>query len=108
MKTQRLMATILAGLVSLSVNDSTLAIERGLSRVKPNPDANRIALLIGNQSYRSSPLDNPVNDAQGLADALSSVGFDVVKLENADKKSMRHAVQAFSDRLRKTQGVGLF
>jgi len=37
----------------------------------------RIALVIGNGAYKSTPLRNPVNDAADIADALESLGFSV-------------------------------
>src|SRR5262245_22330646 len=43
----------------------------------------RVALLIGNNSYGSAPLRNAVNDAKDLGDALKEVGFKVIVRENA-------------------------
>lgn len=37
----------------------------------------RIALVIGNSSYKSSPLKNPVNDAEDIANRLRRLGFEV-------------------------------
>ncbi len=34
----------------------------------------RIALIIGNSAYKSSPLKNPVNDAQDIAQKLKEEG----------------------------------
>jgi hypothetical protein len=39
--------------------------------------ANRIALVIGNSAYKSSPLKNPVNDAADIGAALRSAGFTI-------------------------------
>ena len=40
--------------------------------------SSRTALVIGNSSYKSSPLDNPVNDASDIAKVLKRLGFDVI------------------------------
>jgi uncharacterized caspase-like protein len=67
----------------------------------------RIALIIGNERYESSPLLNPVNDARAMSEALQDVGFQVVLLENATIKQMSDAARNFGDKLQKGD-VGLF
>ena len=45
----------------------------------------RIALVIGNAAYRvATALDNPVNDALRMADALERLLFDVKMAPNCD------------------------
>jgi formylglycine-generating enzyme required for sulfatase activity len=70
----------------------------------------RIALVIGNSSYASGPLPNPANDAQMMADTLTSVGFEVIARRNADQNTMKRAIQEFGSRLEKggPSAVGLF
>ena len=67
----------------------------------------RYALVVGNGRYVSSPLKNPVNDAQAMAATLRSFGFEVVIRENASYKDMRRAIIEFGNRLRDS-GVGVF
>jgi hypothetical protein len=67
----------------------------------------RVALIIGNGRYRSSPLLNPVNDARAVRDALQLMGFRVTLLENANMSEMSEAARDFGDRLQQG-GVGLF
>src|SRR5438132_3789158 len=67
----------------------------------------RTALVIGNSAYQKSPLVNPVNDAQGMAATLGSLGFTVTKIENASKSQMSDAIRKFGDTI-KFGGVGLF
>jgi len=67
----------------------------------------RIALVIGNENYKSSPLLNPVNDARAMSEALQDVGFQVVLLENATIRQMTDAARNFGDTLQKGD-VGLF
>lgn len=69
--------------------------------------AQRVALVIGNASYRDAPLANPVNDARAMAQALRESGFVVIARENADQRSMVGALREFGDRLR-GGGVGVF
>lgn len=57
--------------------------------------ANRVALVIGNSKYISSPLKNPANDAIDIASQLKSLGFDVVLRTDANKKSMVNALNIF-------------
>ena len=66
-----------------------------------------MALVIGNASYKDSPLLNPVNDARAVAGALRHAGFQVVELHNAGSVPMRRAIREFGERLRQN-GAGLF
>jgi len=67
----------------------------------------RTALVIGNGSYRSAPLRNPVNDAEDMAKALRKLGFTVIHKQNATQRDMETSIRKFGERLRKG-GVGLF
>lgn len=67
----------------------------------------RLALVIGNSTYRISPLKNPVNDAQDMATALRKVGFDVTLVRDATQQQMENAVREFGLKLRQG-GTGLF
>jgi hypothetical protein len=57
--------------------------------------ADRVALLIGNNTYGSSPLRNAVNDARDLGDALKDLGFQVILRENASRKDMIEGIREF-------------
>lgn len=72
-----------------------------------NPEA-RLALIIGNASYNSSPLSNPVNDARLMDKVLKEAGFTTIKAENASIRDMRRLVRDFGDKLKASGGVGLF
>ncbi len=67
----------------------------------------RHALVIGNGSYKTAPLTNPVNDARDIARTLRKIGFDVIEKKNVNRKQMRGAVRKFKDKI-KNGGVGLF
>ena len=67
----------------------------------------RIALVIGNSAYKSSPLRNPVNDATDMAAKLRGLGFQVSLGKDWSRKEMRTAIRKFGNEL-KRGGVGLF
>jgi uncharacterized caspase-like protein len=68
----------------------------------------RLALVIGNSTYASSPLRNPVNDARALTKSLQALGFQVIHKENVSLKAMASAVRDFGKQLSDKRGVGLF
>ena len=59
----------------------------------------RVALVIGNGDYKEAPLDNPVNDAKDMAEALQKVGFVVTLKTNADKRTMIEAIDIFGEQI---------
>ncbi len=71
----------------------------GLAALGPSAAhaADRIALVIGNSGYKVSPLANPKNDAALVADALADTGFAVVRLIDADERTMKTAIRKFKD-----------
>ena len=63
--------------------------------------ADRVALVIGNSAYKNTtPLKNPRNDAEGVADALTGMGFLVIKGLDVDQFNLRTLVRAFSRELK--------
>ena len=61
------------------------------------PAAPRVALVIGNASYAHAPaLANPLNDAADVGAALGRLGFEVTRLENADRSSLWSGLQEFA------------
>jgi len=68
----------------------------------------RVALVIGNASYRDAPLKNPVNDARAVEEVLRECGFQVTRLENVDFRRFTESVRAFRSRLAAGRGTGLF
>ena len=83
--------------------------EMGLTTAQTNPSqpmmANtdtaqkRIALVIGNSSYASRPLKNPVNDADDMTAFLKSSGFKVMEVKNADIFQLRSSIKNFEENL---------
>ncbi|AMK10903.1 formylglycine-generating enzyme required for sulfatase activity [Pseudodesulfovibrio indicus] len=70
-----------------------------LAVCQPAHAAKRVALVIGNGGYASSPLNNPVNDAKDMADKLRGLGFEVTLLTDAGQRKMEDAIHAFDARL---------
>ncbi len=67
----------------------------------------RVALVIGNSSYTSSPLANPVNDARAMADALRKADFMVMHYENVPTViEMKKIVRQYGKQI-ENGGVGL-
>ena len=56
----------------------------------------RVALVIGNSAYQTSPLANPINDAKAIAAALGEAGFEVQLVTDLTQTNMRRALRAFS------------
>jgi uncharacterized caspase-like protein len=82
--------------------------KRGLAVVEKNRDSRkRVALVIGNSTYLSSPLKNPENDARAMAATLRRLGFEVDERTNLGYIEMNKSVENFRKKL-STGGVGLF
>lgn len=63
-------------------------------KISENPDARRLAVVIGNGSY---PLDigalkNPANDARAIARMLSQLNFTVVRIIDGTEETINHCV----------------
>jgi uncharacterized caspase-like protein len=72
--------------------------------------AMQLALIIGNGHYpdAAEPLNQPINDASGLADAMRRHGFDVDLVEDATKADMARAVERLKSRIKPGAVVMLF
>ena len=58
-------------------------------------EGRRIALVIGNDAYRSGALQNAVNDARAMQKSLADAGFRVILAENANKVAMEQQAAEF-------------
>lgn len=73
-----------------------LVLLSGLALAEAPPER-RVALVIGNSSYRNAPvLPNTVNDARDMVVALRKVGFEVVDGIDLDKRGMDAALTRFA------------
>lgn len=69
----------------------------------------RVALVIGNSKYvHASELKNPANDARAMADALTSLSFNVIKGVDLDENGMRSAINEFARSIADAQVALLF
>ena len=65
----------------------------------PQEDGKRIALVIGNDNYKTRALQNAVNDARAMQKSLQGSGFQVTALENAGKAAMESGASSFLSRV---------
>ena len=70
----------------------------------------QLALIIGNGNYpdAAEPLNQPINDASGLAYAMRRHGFDVDVVEDATKADMARAIERLKSRIKPGSVVMLF
>jgi len=86
-------------IVATNVAGSTTS-EKRMIRLQPSLGEKRLALLFGNAQYQnSSPLKNPVNDANLMEGTLKELNFDVIKHINAGKDEMMKAIREFNEKL---------
>ena len=86
----------------------SLAVLFGLQAAQAEP---RIALIVGNGAYSSvTQLDNPVPDAQLMAQALENNGFTVSILTDASQGDLNRGIAQFGRDLRDggADATGLF
>ncbi|MFH0992109.1 MAG: SUMF1/EgtB/PvdO family nonheme iron enzyme [bacterium] len=99
--------TALAFLILIIIYAHCFAQQRGMKSFQENNSEQRIALVIGNGSYREAPLVNPPNDARAISSTLRTLGFTVIEKLNVNQEQMETAIGDFGNRLRRG-GVGLF
>jgi uncharacterized caspase-like protein len=59
----------------------------------------RVALVIGNSAYQTSPLRNPSNDATDMAGRLRELGFEVIERNNITVRQIGGTLREFRQRL---------
>ena len=84
----------LAALVTLLAT-ALLSLAGSAQQAAQNP---RIALVIGNATYRDAALATTANDAGLVAQTLQAAGFDVVGARDLDGQSLRTAFRDFLDK----------
>ena len=60
----------------------------------------RIALVIGNAKYLSSPLENAVSDSIGIKSALEDAGFEVIQKSNLTQENFLKTLWEFKTKLK--------
>jgi uncharacterized caspase-like protein len=91
--------------LDLHASDAAKAVS-----TEESASAIQLALLIGNSHYpdAAEPLNQPINDASGLANAMRRHGFDVDVVEDATKADMARAVEQLKSRIKPGSVVMLF
>ena len=79
-----------------------------LNSINADTTESRRALVIGNGAYHSSPLKNPVNDAEAVGAKLSELGFAVTMKTDVTLSEMETLVRDFTEDLKLSKGTGLF
>jgi uncharacterized caspase-like protein len=82
-----------------------LALFPPLAKAEPEK---RVALVIGNSAYKNTArLENPTNDADDFAKAITALGFDVILDKDLDKRGMEQAFARFA-RLAQDADIAMF
>ncbi len=71
------------------------AAQDARTRVTPETNVRRLAIVIGNDAYPAAPLRNSVNDANAMSRALTDAGFVVDLVLNAALRDMGTHVDRF-------------
>jgi hypothetical protein len=83
----------------LLVASAATAQDRGVG-VTSATSERRVALVIGNNAYALTPLQNAVSDAKAITDVLRDSGFQVDLVLNATLKDFDTALERFASQLR--------
>jgi formylglycine-generating enzyme required for sulfatase activity len=88
------------------VGDGETDAKANRSAIVPSPapgQGRRVALVIGNSDYQHAQnlpkLTNPTNDAEDVAAALRSFGFEVIERHNQTLEAMNAAIAEFGRRI---------
>ncbi len=66
----------------------------------PNNGIRKIALVVGNDRYESLPvLQKAANDARAIGDKLVTLGFEVIRIENASRRRMNQKLVEFAGKV---------
>ena len=69
------------------------------TKSQADPVEHRLALVLGNATYKSGVLPTAANDAGLIAQTLQAAGFDVVGARDLDADSLRHTFRDFLDKV---------
>ena len=80
----------------------------GISVAAQAPLDIRVALIIGNAAYMNVPsLANPSNDAREMAKTMRKLGFKVIDVVDADKRTMDKALEDIQKLLNTQQAIAM-
>src|ERR1044072_5262386 len=98
----------IALLIPISVPAQNIQKDKGAGNIIASNNERRLALVIGNAEYKIKPLNNPVNDANALAQTLRESSFEVMTGFNLNKTEIDNLIFKCGEKLRAQKGVGLF
>ena len=81
------------------INLAVLLCLAGTVSAQTQPKESRVALVIGNGTYKTSPLKNPVNDAKDMATKLRGLGFVVIERSNLGIRQIGSTLREFRSKL---------
>ena len=70
------------------------------AKARAAPSERRLALVVGNASYKAKPLATAVNDAALVAQTLRAAGFHVMGARDLDENALRQAFRDFVEAVR--------
>ena len=88
------------GLLKILLAVLAICASVSAARAGPAPSEKRLALVIGNASYKSRPLATAVNDAALVAQTLRAAGFEVMGARDLDEGLLRQTFRDFVDAVR--------
>jgi formylglycine-generating enzyme required for sulfatase activity len=75
--------------------------DRSFTTVPAGQNSKRIALVVGNATYQhATMLKNPLNDASAMEKTLQALGFEVIRLTNTSRSTLKKAVNDWGERMR--------
>ncbi|NJD35724.1 MAG: caspase family protein [Betaproteobacteria bacterium] len=89
-----LMTTRRTFIKTLAAAPALLSFRRGWA-ANSAADPSRLALIIGNSSYRDAPLVNPANDARAVGALFTQAGFTVDARLDTTRGDMMAAIERF-------------
>ena len=88
---------------------SELSAEQVRETKKSLVSNQRLALVIGNDSYKNVPkLENAVGDAKAISGLLSGLGYQVLTFNNLNEKEFKRSLRQFKQRLKGGEEVVFF
>jgi uncharacterized caspase-like protein len=105
-----LLLTGLTTVVGCTSKQENAADTRGITVAQKVVPPKRIALVIGNARYTSSPLSNPVNDAELIYRTLQGLGFTTRLYTDRSQREMKTAIKEFGAALQAAapNAIGVF
>ncbi len=105
-----LLVTGLAAAAGCTSKQEGAGASRAIAVAQKSAPPKRLALVIGNSRYSSSPLSNPANDADLINRTLRSLGFETRLYTDRNQREMKAAIRDFGAALQAAapNAIGVF